>query len=235
MRLFEVLDEKMSHSDTIQVDGAFAIVHVRNDVTSELHEANAGAGSAQSGSLEMGSAEYAGTFCASTGSFVGTKSELSMEERLDLWRRYWYEYISAFDTLTRALPDSVATAYMGGHAVELGFKYVLLAKSGSVERTHSLGRLSELVIRRFANKEKYLDWVVEFCESYELYLKGGHFEYFRYPEYGKGVASEYYAGSCFDVSWISYNLALITLKLLHLSGLDVECERYLFRQGKGDV
>ena len=43
MRLFEVLDEKMSHSDTIQVDGAFAIAHVRNDVTSELHEANAGA------------------------------------------------------------------------------------------------------------------------------------------------------------------------------------------------
>ena len=42
MRLFEVLDEKMSHSDTIQVDGAFAIAHVRNDVTSELHEANAG-------------------------------------------------------------------------------------------------------------------------------------------------------------------------------------------------
>lgn len=178
MRLFEVLDEKMSHSDTIQVDGAFAIAHVRNDMTSELHEANTGAGSAQSGSLEMGSAEYVGTFHASITSFVGTKSGLSMEERLDLWRRYWFEYISAFDTLTRALPDSVATAYMGGHAVELGFKYVLLAKNGSVERTHSLGRLSELVIRRFANKEKYLDWMVEFCESYELYLEGGPFRIF---------------------------------------------------------
>ena len=48
----------------------------------------------------------------------------------------------------------------------------------------------------------------------------GHIEYFRYPEYGGAEGSSLFKGMKLDIHWISYNLALITLKLLHLAGIE---------------
>lgn len=51
------------------------------------------------------------------------------------------------------------------------------------------------------------------------YIEGGNPEYFRYPEY---KSSQYFAGNCLDAKWLSYNFALILLKLLHLADLEKE-------------
>lgn len=40
------------------------------------------------------------------------------------------------------------------------------------------------------------------------------------PECGK--SSQYFAGNCLDAKWLSYNFALILLKLLHLADLEKE-------------
>lgn len=42
---------------------------------------------------------------------------------------------------------------------------------------------------------------------------------YRYPEY---KSSQYFAGNCLDAKWLSYNFALILLKLLHLADLEKE-------------
>ena len=67
--------------------------------------------------------------------------------------------------------------------------------------------------------EDYMEYVDTFCEKYCKYIEGGNPEYFRYPEY---KSSQYFAGNCLDAKWLSYNFALILLKLLHLADLEKE-------------
>ena len=39
-------------------------------------------------------------------------------------------------------------------------------------------------------------------------------EYFRFPEYKQ---NHYFAGDFLDIKWLSYNIALIILKLIHFA------------------
>ena len=65
-------------------------------------------------------------------SFDGTEKNYKKEDRIQLWKIYWLEYINAFDRLCGILPDSVVTIYVGRHEIELGFKYLLLKKAGKI-------------------------------------------------------------------------------------------------------
>lgn len=56
-----------------------------------------------------------------------------------------------------------------------------------------------------------------FCKMFCEYIEGGYAEYFRFPEYKK---QNYFAGNHLDMRWLSYNLALIILKLIHLIDLE---------------
>ena len=69
---------------------------------------------------------------------------------------------------------------------------------------------------------RYLEWVVDFCVQYSRYIEGGKVEYFRFPDYGKGSGRRFFAGNRLDIHWLSYNFALILLKLVHYAGLDGE-------------
>ena len=62
-------------------------------------------------------------------------------------------------------------------------------------------------------------YVETFCEKYDKCIENGYAEYFRFPEYKQ---SEYFTGTFLDIRWLSYNFALIILKLLHFAGLDDE-------------
>jgi len=75
-------------------------------------------------------------------SFDGTGKNFKKDDRILLWKNYWMEYINAFDKLIDSLPSSVVTIYVGRHAIEIGFKYLLLIKSGQVAKTHDLEELS---------------------------------------------------------------------------------------------
>lgn len=122
--------------------------------------------------------------------------------------------------LTSALPDSVVTAFVGRQSVELGFKYLLLVRTGKPLLGHELGRLSRALLHGPSETDgDYLDNVVEFCEEYSRYIEGWHLEYFRFPDYS---CNEFFAGNRLDIRWLSYNFALILLKLMHLAGLDDE-------------
>lgn len=77
----------------------------------------------------------------------------------------------AFDRLCGILPDSVVTIYVGRHAIELGFKYLLLKKAGKIETTHDLGELAELVFEEYDIKDNYMNYVDHFVKCFVSMLK----------------------------------------------------------------
>ena len=195
MKLFTALGANINYRDPIQLDGVFPSQHT-------LYEKNP-------------------VFSDITASSLSKKLDLESDnrKRLELWKHFWLEYIDSFDALTTARPDSVATAHLGGHAVELGFKYLLLAKTNSLIRTHDLAALAKEVNNEYGPLPTHYDWIVDFCTLYQTYVEEGHIEYFRYPGYGGTADGPLFKGMKLDIRWISYNLALITLKLLHLAGV----------------
>lgn len=196
MELFTALGANIDHRDPIQLDGTFPSQHA-------LYEGSP-------------------VFSNITASSLSKKLDLESDDRkrLELWKHFWLEYIDSFDALATARPDSVATAYLGGHAVELGLKYLLLAKTNSFIRTHDLGVLAKEVNSKYSPLPTYCDWIVDFCTLYQTYVEEVHIECFRYPEYGGAADGPLFKGMKLDIRWISYNLALITLKLLHLAGVE---------------
>lgn len=111
------------------------------------------------------------------------------------------------------------TAYIGRHAVELGLKYIILSRGETFPQVHKLGKLARLALSGAFEPEPYLDWVLDFCEQYSAYIEGGKVEYFRFPDYGD---ERFFAGNRLDIHWLSYNFALVLVKLIHYAGLDEE-------------
>ena len=150
--------------------------------------------------------------------FNGVENDFKKADRIVLWEKYWLEYTNAFEHLTEVLPKSVTTAYMGRQAIELGFKYLLLRKDVSDKefRTHNLKELADLMWVKYSIEESYMGEIPDFCNCYSKMLEGDNVEYFRYPEYSR---KRYFAGNRLDIEWLSYNFALILLKLLQFANL----------------
>ena len=220
MALFSSFGESLSYQSVLQLDGAFATAHInygKSPVFVDLDGRELAQGSRE-GSLSE--EEHIDDVLACVRDFNGTESDCKQQDRIELWKCYWLEYIHAFDVLASELPDSVVTAFVGRQAVELGFKYLLLVRTGRPLLGHNLGKLSRALLCGSSETDGgYLDYVVEFCEEYSRYIEGEHPEYFRFPDY---KANEFFAGNRLDIPWLSYNFALILLKLIHFAGLDDE-------------
>lgn len=144
-------------------------------------------------------------------------TNLDKDDIISLWYAYWKEYMHAFNILTEALPESVVTAFTARQSVEIGFKYLLLKKSQLI-RTHDLSELCEKFLQVYridvnSDRYSYLKWMNEFCASYTEYIEDRNPEYFRYPQYKYGS----FGGERLDIRWLSYNWALILLKLEHFN------------------
>ena len=210
---------KSNYKDSIQVDGAFSATHINYGESPVFHGTDSTKMAEKSRKNSLSSMDSIKDLTAVVYSFNGTEQNYKMEDRVSLWKNYWLEYIDAFDKLTEILPDSVVTVFIGRHTVEIGLKYLLLKKTGKVEKSHDLGELSALLFSEYNIKANYMACVDGYCELYCEYIEGGNVEYFRYPEYKKNA---YFAGNRLSISWLSYNFCLIILKLIHFDGLDSE-------------
>lgn len=216
--MFESLG-RIDYTDGLQCDGAYSVSHINYGKAPEFNGVN-GREIASGLKIEGISIESGlEGIIRQIHSFDGTEKGYSSTERLQIWKHYWLEYIHAFDALSGVLPNSIVTVYVGRQAVEMGFKYLLLERNGTFPKTHDLGKLAHDLLSEPANYESYMEWVEDFCNSYCGFIEGGNSEYFRFPEY-KG--NSYFAGNCLDIPWLSYNLAIVVLKLVHLAGLDDE-------------
>lgn len=151
--------------------------------------------------------------------YDGTEDNLNKKDRILLWKNYWLEYINSFINLTKVLPYSITTIYIGRHAIELGIKYLLLKKTNAIIKSHDLKELSNKLYLEYNIKDDYMKDIDTFCKLFSKYIEGGNVEYFRFPEY---KSNKYFAGNILDIQWISYNFSLILLKLIHFAGLDDE-------------
>lgn len=223
-------NEALSYLDPIQLDGAFSTTHTNYGNSPVFNGIDAKALATKSRKDSLSSAERMEDVLGNLRVFNGTEKVYSKVDREEMWKAYWLEYINAFNVLEKTLPDSVATAYIGRQAIEIGLKYLLLIKQGNIIMNHDLGELCEMLYSVYDIKEEYMKDIDRFCAEYCEYIEGGNPEYFRYPEY-KG--SRFFAGNQLSIGWISYNFRLIILKLMHfagISGSDIT-EKQVFGQG----
>ena len=219
MNIFKSFGVEHNYKDTIQLDGAFSVTHINygkspmfNKISSKDFVENSRKNSVSCNDEIENFSEY-------LYSFNGTEQNIKKDDRILLWENYWLEYINAFDNLIKSLPNSVVTAYVGRHAVEIGMKYLLLKKTNYIKNEHNLGILSDLLFTEYNIKDDYMEYINEFCKIFCKYIEGENSEYFRYPDYKKNA---FFAGNNLDIEWISYNLSLIILKLIHFADLEAK-------------
>ena len=219
MNIFKTLGNELSYEDALQLDGASAVAHINYNKSPEFNGVDSKTIATESRKNSLSSANNINNVIGSLSLFNGTEKNFKKVDRISLWKSYWLEYINAFDKLTTLLPDSIVTIYIARHAVELGLKYLLLKENDKITKTHDLGELCDSLYSEYDINEKYMDDVNSFCKIFSEYIEGGNGEYFRFPEYKENA---YFAGNCLDIQWLSYNFALVLLKLIHFANLDNE-------------
>lgn len=221
MNIFKSFGEEFDYSDILQLDGCFSVAHI-NYGKSPLFNGLSGKAIARD-SREQGisSEERIDDVLDSLHSFDGTEKNFNEDDRIASWKHYWLEYINAFDAMANSMPDSIVTAFIGRQAIEIGIKYLLLKRTNDIVRTHDLKVLSEKLFEAYGISEEYMEDMLLFCSWYSTYLEGENEMYFRYPEYRGG---KFFAGNNLDIKWLSYNFALLLLKLIHFADLEAEFE-----------
>lgn len=219
MNIFKTFDEEINYKDIIQLDGAFSVAHINYGKSPIFNKISGKDIANDSRKNSISYKEKVENVSECIYSFNGTEQNLKKKDRILLWENYWLEYINTFDNLIKSLPNSVATAYIGRHAIEIGFKYLLIKKTNQIKNEHDLGILSNLLFTEYNIKDDYMKYVNEFCEIFCKYIEGGNAEYFRYPGYKKNT---FFAGNRLDIKWILYNFSLIILKLIHFADLDTK-------------
>ena len=179
MNIFKTIDEKISYTDIIQLDGAYAVAHMNYGKSPEFNKMSGKDIEKSLSNKGKISKEVIENLVDSINEFKGTEKNLKKEDRILLWENYWLEYINAFDNIIKLLPNSVVTVYIGRHAIEIGIKYLLLKKTGQIEYGHDLGCLSNLLFTQYNIKDEYMKWINEFCSILGEYVEGGNIEYFR--------------------------------------------------------
>ena len=219
MNLFNSISNDINYQDVLQVDGSISSTHINYGKSPFFNGIDGKTIAEKSREHSLSSKESVDLFTILHDPFNGTEKNYCKDDQISLWKCYWLEYINAFDKLLEVLPDSIVTVYVGRHAIELGFKYLLFKKTSKLEYRHDLSGLSEQLLSKYGLENNYLEWIDTFCKGYSEKIEGGFVEYFRYPEYR---ASSFFAGNRLNVPWVSYNFALILLKLLHLANLEQE-------------
>ena len=219
MKLFQTIGDELSYKDILQMDGAYSVAHINYGKSPQFNGVDGKNIAKNSRKNSLSSMEHVEDVLSQLNTFNGTEINLKKADRIELWKNYWQEYTDVFDKLRNILPKSIVTAYVGRQAIELGFKYLLVQRNASVKniKTHNLKELADSLWSEYSINETYMAEIPGFCDSYCKMIEGENVEYFRYPEYKKGA---YFAGNQLDIEWLSYNFALIILKLLHFAGWD---------------
>jgi len=207
------------YKDILQVDGAFSVSHINYEKSPLFNGADSNNLAIHSRKESISSKKRIENVLEELLLFNGTEKNYSKEDRIQIWEKYWLEYINAFDKMIINMPNSIVTSYIGRKTIELGFKYLLLKKTNQIIDEHDLGKLADILFSEYSINDDYMEYVDVFCKNYCRYVEGGHVEYFGEPEY---EGNTFFAGNRLDISWLSYNMVLIILKLLHFADLETK-------------
>lgn len=219
MEIFKVFGSKLKYEDRIQIDGAFSVSHINCNETPLFNGKSSKDIARLSRKNSLSKEDEIENVLDYLDGFDGTEKDYKLNDRIELWKMFWLEHITSFDKLIEIMPKSIVTINIGRQAIEIGLKYLLLKKTGGVEKTHKLDTLCNQLFLEYEINEDYMNDLKDFFELYCNYIEGGFDEYFRYPEY---KSNKYFAGNRLEIEWLSYNFSLILLKLIHYVDLDNE-------------
>lgn len=217
MNIFKIFGDDISYKDPLQLDGAFSVAHINYGKSPIFNGIDSKDVAKNSRKNSISSNQEIKDVFGYINLFNGIEKDFKKDDKIQLWELYWLEYINAFDKLTEILPNSVVTMYVGRQAIEIGIKYLLLKKGFNISKTHNLKLLTDSLYSEYKISDSYMDYVAPFCELFGEYIEGDKAEYFRFPEYKEHKC---FAGNKLDISWLSYNFALILLKLIHFGELE---------------
>ena len=129
MNVFKELGKDLNYKDILQVDGAFSACHINYGKSLKFNGADSKNMAQNSRKNSLTENGHIDDLEAVQYDFNGTEKDFKKQDLILLWEKYWLEYINAFNKLVAELPDSIVTVYVGRHAIELGFKYLMTKKS----------------------------------------------------------------------------------------------------------
>lgn len=217
MKIFKEFES--TYEDILQLDGAFSIAHINYGKSPKFHGKDGKEIAEDSRKENLSSEGKIENVTEQIFNFDGTANGANHNDRVSMWKYYWIEYINAFDKMIEILPESVVTVFIGRQAIEIGFKYLILKNNRELKTGHDLSNLAKLFFSANNIQEEYMEDVKPFCELYCKYIEGIHPEYFRFPEYKN---NSFFAGNQLDIKWLSYNMVLILLKLIHYDAIEEE-------------
>lgn len=219
MKLFSSVGDQLAYQDLLQLDGALFSLHASYGDAPIFNGKSAKSLMHKPESSTLPVSKSINDIVTEAPQSKGTMESVKRNDQVDLWKNYWLEYVNAFDKLVGLLPDSVTTVFVGRQAVELGMKFILFNATGQSPKTHDLGTLSKTMFSQLAITDDYMDKVDAFCKKYCESIEGDNAEYFRYPQYKQ---DRFFGGTSLSLTWLSYNLSLVLLKLIHYAGLEQE-------------
>lgn len=159
MKLFKTFGNELSYKDILELDGAFSAAHINYGKSPIFNGIDSKDLAKISRKNSLSSEEKIEDVIGCICSFNGTEKDFKKSDRILLWKIYWMEYINAFDKLIDSLPNSVVTVYVGRQAIEIGFKYLLLIKTGQIDKTHDLEKLSNTLFSTYNISDSYMNGV----------------------------------------------------------------------------
>ena len=141
MNVFKELGKDLNYKDILQVDGAFSACHINYGKSLKFNGADSKNMAQNSRKNSLTENGHIDDLEAVQYDFNGTEKDFKKQDIILLWEKYWLEYINAFNKLVAELPDSIVTVYVGRHAIELGFKYLMTKKNIKIEKDHDLKEL----------------------------------------------------------------------------------------------
>lgn len=146
MRFFKSFGDSLNYKEILPLDGAFSRAHALYSGSPIFFGSDGETLVQDARKLALPPDVEGSSAVEYLHMFDGTESGYDRASRRIIWKAYWLEYIHAFDQLISVLSDSIVTVYVGRQAIELGFKYLLLEKTGQIEKTHDLGKLAHALI-----------------------------------------------------------------------------------------
>jgi len=213
---------KIDYDEQLQLDGFYQVTHINYGKSPMFMDISAKEIAADSRKTSISNKLYIEDVIKSINDFHGTEIDLKNEDRADLWKWFWLEYVHSFFELTEVMSNSIVTAYIGRHAIEMGFKYILVKNNEEFPKTHSIGELSDLVASKCKENSEKWEQIAKACNLYDEMIEDCNPEYFRYPVYKKNA---YFAGNSLDISWLLYNFSIILLNQIHYLGLDLMIDK----------
>ena len=119
MNIFKMFGGELNYKDILQLDGAFSVSHINYKKSPKFNKNDGKDIAKTSRKNSLSDKDKVENVIKNLESFNGTEKKFKMNDRIELWKNYWLEYVNAFNILADSLPNSIVTVFIGRQASKL--------------------------------------------------------------------------------------------------------------------